>query len=230
MGEDGVVDDLGQVHGYPGLFVVDGSIVPTPLARNPTATICALAERAAFHMIHGRELRLPTPPRRRTARPRTSSRPPRRSWSPQEEADMSHGENDKVGLVLAGGGARGAYEAGALSVLLPVLEERGQPVRVIVGTSVGAISAAMLGAHAHRGVAALVDAALVRWRGIERDDIIGSLAGRLPRTALEYLGQTLRVRGVRVQSLLDTAPLRASLDDWINWDQLHANVVNGAVE
>ncbi len=53
----GVVDELGAVYGYPDLFVVDGSIVPTALSRNPTATISALAERAAFHMIHGRELR-----------------------------------------------------------------------------------------------------------------------------------------------------------------------------
>jgi cholesterol oxidase len=53
---EGVVDAFGEVHGHPGLFVVDGSIVPTALARNPSATIGALAERAAFHMIHGREL------------------------------------------------------------------------------------------------------------------------------------------------------------------------------
>ena len=53
----GVVDDRGAVHGYPDLFVVDGSIVPTALSRNPTATISALAERAAFHMVHDRELR-----------------------------------------------------------------------------------------------------------------------------------------------------------------------------
>ncbi len=53
----GVVDELGAVYGYPDLFVVDGSIVPTALSRNPTATISALAERAAFHMVHGRELR-----------------------------------------------------------------------------------------------------------------------------------------------------------------------------
>jgi cholesterol oxidase len=56
MGEDGVVDDIGAVHGYPGLFVVDGSIVPTALARNPSATIGALAERSAFHQIHGRDV------------------------------------------------------------------------------------------------------------------------------------------------------------------------------
>lgn len=55
--EHGVVSEQSEVHGYPGLFVVDGSIIPTSLSRNPTATISALAERAAFHMIHGRELR-----------------------------------------------------------------------------------------------------------------------------------------------------------------------------
>jgi len=53
---DGVVDHRCEVHGYPGLFVVDGSVVPTALSRNPTATISALAERAAHLMIHGSEL------------------------------------------------------------------------------------------------------------------------------------------------------------------------------
>ena len=53
---DGVVDHRCEVHGYPGLFVVDGSVVPTALSRNPSATISALAERAAYLMIHGREL------------------------------------------------------------------------------------------------------------------------------------------------------------------------------
>jgi cholesterol oxidase len=52
----GVVNEYGEVHGYPNLFVVDASTIPTALARNPTATICALAERAAFHLIHGREM------------------------------------------------------------------------------------------------------------------------------------------------------------------------------
>jgi len=59
MAEDprnGVVDERCEVHGHPGLFVVDASTIPSALSRNPTATISALAERAAFHMIHGREL------------------------------------------------------------------------------------------------------------------------------------------------------------------------------
>jgi cholesterol oxidase len=55
IGDDGVVDDLGEAHAYPGLFVIDGSIVPTALARNPSATIGALAERSVFHQIHGRD-------------------------------------------------------------------------------------------------------------------------------------------------------------------------------
>ena len=39
-----------------------------------------------------------------------------------------------IGIVLSGGGARGAYEFGALEVLAPVLDE---PARIIVGTSAG---------------------------------------------------------------------------------------------
>ena len=59
MAEDparGVVNEVGEVHGYPGLFVVNASVIPTALARNPSATISALAERTAFHLLHGREL------------------------------------------------------------------------------------------------------------------------------------------------------------------------------
>ncbi len=45
--EDGVVDDAGRVHGYEGLVVADGSVVPTALGVNPAKTIAALAERSA---------------------------------------------------------------------------------------------------------------------------------------------------------------------------------------
>ena len=51
----GVVDHRGQVWGHPGLYVADGSVVPGPLAVNPSLTIAALAERTAQWMVHGRE-------------------------------------------------------------------------------------------------------------------------------------------------------------------------------
>ncbi len=44
--EDGVVGLNCEVHNYPGLFVVDGSIMPANPGVNPTLTIAALAEYA----------------------------------------------------------------------------------------------------------------------------------------------------------------------------------------
>jgi cholesterol oxidase len=55
--ETGVVNPRGEVHGVPGLFVADGSIIPSALATNPSYTISALAERVAFWMLHGREMK-----------------------------------------------------------------------------------------------------------------------------------------------------------------------------
>jgi cholesterol oxidase len=40
--EKGVVDFNGEVHGYPNLFVVDGSNVPVNLGVNPSLTITAI--------------------------------------------------------------------------------------------------------------------------------------------------------------------------------------------
>src|SRR5205807_7008110 len=39
----GVVDHRGEVFGYPGLYVADGSVIPVALGRNPAMTIAALA-------------------------------------------------------------------------------------------------------------------------------------------------------------------------------------------
>lgn len=42
--EHSVVDYDGRVHGYPGLYVADGSVVPVNLGVNPSLTITALSE------------------------------------------------------------------------------------------------------------------------------------------------------------------------------------------
>lgn len=49
--KDGVVDEFGEVFNYPDLYVADGSIIPTALAINPSATICALSERIADKIV-----------------------------------------------------------------------------------------------------------------------------------------------------------------------------------
>lgn len=59
--EDGVVNHAGEVWNYPGLFVTDGASIPSALSVNPSLTIGAVAERAAFWILHGRERRLSDP-------------------------------------------------------------------------------------------------------------------------------------------------------------------------
>ena len=56
--------------------------------------------------------------------------------------------NGGVAIVLSGAGARGAYEAGALSVLLPFLKGDDCP-RMVLGTSAGALNAAILASYLH---------------------------------------------------------------------------------
>jgi len=46
-----VVDDAGKAYGYDGLYVLDGSIVPTALGVNPSKTIAALAERGVERLL-----------------------------------------------------------------------------------------------------------------------------------------------------------------------------------
>ncbi|MFN7144315.1 MAG: GMC oxidoreductase [Myxococcota bacterium] len=48
--DDGVIDAHCRVHGYPGLMVVDGSMIGANLGVNPSLTITALAEHAMSHV------------------------------------------------------------------------------------------------------------------------------------------------------------------------------------
>jgi NTE family protein len=134
----------------------------------------------------------------------------------------------RVAVVLPGGGARGAYEIGALSVLLPALAARGERVEIWCGTSVGAINATAMAALAHLPAREQVISADRLWRGLRKGDVMAPIAGIGGlRTATRLIGHGLRVPGLRFASLLDPSPLAASLDRWIDWSRLTRNVNEG---
>jgi NTE family protein len=138
---------------------------------------------------------------------------------------------ERVGLVLSGGGARGAYEVGALSVLLPALEARGQRPTVLVGTSVGAINVAYLAANADLAAGDAVAGAIELWRSLRWEQVLGPLLA--PSTALRglsYFGEVLGVPGASVTGLLNTAPLRKTVRRVIDFERLHRNIGAGLLD
>jgi NTE family protein len=136
-----------------------------------------------------------------------------------------------VALVLAGGGARGAYEIGALSVLLPRLEERGERPDIILGTSVGALNAAYLAAAAGEPVARVVEQGVRIWQEVRFDDVLRSLLSADELTQLAGgVGEFVGIPGARLWSVLDPAPLGPTLRRLIAFDQIRRNIAAGALK
>ena len=134
----------------------------------------------------------------------------------------------KVALVLSGGGARGAYEIGALSVLLPALEARGERPEIVVGTSVGAFNTAFYAANAHRPAADSMADAAAFWSRQRWDDVLAPLASLHGNSGLRrFTAQLLGVRRQRLRSLLDPTPLEGTLTRLMSFDQLARNIADG---
>jgi cholesterol oxidase len=49
--EEGVCDQYGEVYGHPGLYVLDGALLPGPVGANPSLTIAAVSDRACTQML-----------------------------------------------------------------------------------------------------------------------------------------------------------------------------------
>jgi NTE family protein len=115
-------------------------------------------------------------------------------------------------VILSGGGAKGAYEAGVIAVLA----ERRVPLRIAAGSSAGALSAAML-------VAGRADRLEAMWRSIRREQVYSMrapvfLAGLLPGwlTLLALNGSS---------SLLDPQPLRELISTSLDLERVRSSPV-----
>jgi NTE family protein len=137
--------------------------------------------------------------------------------------------NETVAVVLSGGGARGAYEIGVLSALLPELEQRGERPRLIIGTSIGALNAAYLAATAQKPVKAVLEGAERAWLEISPRKIWRRPIG--PRVVTRAAAYGAHVLGFHrgPWGLLDSRPVTTRIADIVEFDKLRANVRDGHV-
>ncbi len=129
-----------------------------------------------------------------------------------------------TGLTLTGGGARGAYQAGALVELLPVLDAQGRRPTILSGASVGALNATALAATAHLPVDEQVGALTAVWEQVHERDVLQPFVRQVPALLLRYATELSPFPGPRLRGMIDTGPLRATVARWVDWDQLEANV------
>jgi NTE family protein len=115
-----------------------------------------------------------------------------------------------LALVMSGGGAKGAYEAGVAATLL----RRGVPIRLAAGSSAGALNAAMVADGRADRLEAL-------WRGLTREQVYslrasvffaGLLPGWLTLWALDSAGSLFDPQPLRdmIASSLDLGRIRSS--------------------
>ncbi len=145
----------------------------------------------------------------------------------------------RTAVVLSGGGARGAYEAGVLRFILDELPRRTgvEPdFEIVCGTSVGAIHACFLAATAdepeNRG-----ERLTGIWGRMQVHEIFNFTTRdffRLPRRMLgvRRVAQLLREgqRPDRLYGLLDTEPLERLVLQEIPWRGIRRNLRTGRID
>jgi len=141
--------------------------------------------------------------------------------------------NDKkLGLVLPGGGARGAYQVGVLKALAELLPSRASnPFAVISGTSAGAINSVVLASRARLFRAAVADMELV-WGHFRSEQVYKSDPWTMLKTSMRWL--VALVSGGMLakppKSLLDNDPLRDLLKQNIRLKNIQKSIDSGDLE
>jgi NTE family protein len=136
-----------------------------------------------------------------------------------------------VGLVMSGGGARAAYQVGALRALSELIGAEPAPFNVLSGLSAGAINAAALATHAddfRRAVRELSDT----WLSLTPDQVYRTDPVSLGRLGVRWL-KDLSTGGVlgesRASHLLDTTPLRELIAKRIDLSRIPRHVASGVL-
>jgi len=136
-----------------------------------------------------------------------------------------------IGLVMTGGGARGAYQAGVLKRIGEIkrVQIEGNPFPIIGGTSAGAINGSGIAVGSDEFAAATQVVARL-WAGIRPSDVFSC-------NILSQTGNSLTwildlsfggiLGGGHAHSLLDATPLRHFLKQHLDCDRIQDNIKRG---
>lgn len=132
---------------------------------------------------------------------------------------------EQAGLVLAGGGARGAYEVGVISGVTDILAAAGvttSPFRIFTGTSVGAINASFLAAHADQADLG-TDRLKALWTSLEWSAQLG-FSWKRAFSILRGSGRT------GMGSIVDVSDLSSMIKTKVPWERLHKLTREGSLD
>ena len=139
--------------------------------------------------------------------------------------------NSRTALILTGGGARAAYQAGVLLAIRELLPDSTvNPFPIVCGTSAGAINAATLACHADNFRGAVETLAEV-WRNMHANHVYRSDPVGILGSGARWLGALLLGWAVKrsPRSLLDNTPLRRLLEHKLDFRNIDRSIANGSL-
>ena len=136
-----------------------------------------------------------------------------------------------IALVMAGGGARAAYQVGVLKAIAKMLPEGSpNPFRIISGTSAGAINATALAIYAQHFQDAVRKLNFV-WKNFHVEQVYRADAWGIVKTGARWFG-TLALGGLgkhNPQSLFDRSPLHQLLERYLPCERIQGSIDSGAL-
>jgi len=132
----------------------------------------------------------------------------------------------RLGVVVSGGGARGAYEAGVLSYIFGDLcRSRGECPRidVVSGTSVGAVNGTFLASVLDDLATGVVELEEL-WSRLELASVLSFGFRQVTGLHRVFLG------GKRATGIFDASPLATLVGEGVHWRRLARNLRKGVLD